>query len=54
MEQTVHESIDRLLDILRATGKKYDIDKIQRAYDYAAGLHAGSGAPAGRHTSRTP
>ena len=41
MEQTVHESIDRLLDILRATGKKYDIDKIQRAYDYAAGLHAG-------------
>ena len=37
----VHESIDRLLDILRATGKKYDIAKIQAAYDYAAGLHAG-------------
>lgn len=41
MEASVHESIDRLLDILRATGKKYDIAKIQEAYDYAAGLHAG-------------
>lgn len=43
MEPTkvVHESIDRLLEILRESGKKYDIEKIQSAYDYAAGLHAG-------------
>ena len=41
MEQTAHVSIDRLLEILRATGKKYDLEKIQAAYDYAAGLHEG-------------
>ncbi len=43
MEQTnqPHENIQRLLDILRATGKKYDVEKIQAAYDYAAALHAG-------------
>ena len=41
MEQMAHEGIDRLLDMLRATGKKYDLDKIQKAYEYAAGLHAG-------------
>ena len=33
--------IDRLLEILRATGKKYDLDKIQDAYAYAEGLHEG-------------
>ncbi len=41
MEQTVHIGPDRLLDILRATGKKYDLEKIQAAYDYAAALHEG-------------
>ena len=41
MEQTAHVGIDRLLEILRATGKKYDLEKIQTAYDYAAGLHEG-------------
>ena len=41
MEQTAHVGIDRLLDILRATGKKYDLEKIHEAYDYAAKLHDG-------------
>ena len=39
MEHPAHVGIDRLLEILRATGKKYDLEKIQAAYDYAAGLH---------------
>ena len=37
----VHTDITRLLDILRATGKKYDLKKIQSAYDYAKDLHEG-------------
>ncbi len=41
MEQTAYVGIDRLLDILRGTGKKYDLDKVQDAYEYAAGLHEG-------------
>ena len=41
MERSPSVGIDRLLDILRATGKKYDLEKIQAAYDYAAGLHEG-------------
>ncbi len=41
MEQTAHVRIDRLLEILKATGKKSDLDKIQAAYDYAGGLHEG-------------
>ena len=41
MEKSTSVGIDRLLEILRATGKKYDLDKIQAAYDYAAGLHEG-------------
>ena len=41
MQETAHVGIDRLLEILRATGKKYDLEKIQAAYDYAAGLHDG-------------
>jgi GTP pyrophosphokinase len=41
MEKSTSVGIDRLLDILRATGKKYDLEKIQAAYDYAAGLHEG-------------
>ena len=31
----------RLIDLLRVTGKKYDLEKIQRAYDYANALHDG-------------
>ncbi len=38
---TVHTDISKLLDILRATGKKYDLEKIKRAYEYAGELHAG-------------
>ena len=36
-----HTDIERLCDLLRFTGKKYDIDKIRRAYDYAYKLHEG-------------
>ena len=39
---TVAESgIQRLLDILRATGKKYNLEKITKAYEYANDLHSG-------------
>ncbi len=31
----------RLLSTLKATGKKYDIEKIERAYEYAGQLHEG-------------
>ncbi|MGM9682781.1 MAG: RelA/SpoT family protein [Eubacteriales bacterium] len=41
MAEEIHTDIKRLLDILRATGKKYDTDKIVRAYEYAAKLHDG-------------
>ena len=41
MPSAGHADIDRLLDILKATGKKYDIEKIQSAYEYAAKLHDG-------------
>ncbi len=41
MQHKPSVGIDRLLEILRATGKKYDLDKICAAYDYAAGLHEG-------------
>lgn len=41
MEQSSHVGIDRLLEILKATGKKYDLEKIQAAYEYAASLHEG-------------
>ena len=33
--------IKRLLNILSATGKKYDVDMIERAYEYAKSLHEG-------------
>lgn len=36
-----YEPIANLIDMLVKTGKKYDIPKIQRAYLYAAELHAG-------------
>ena len=31
----------RLISTLRATGKKYDIEKIEKAYEIAAELHQG-------------
>ncbi len=37
----VQTDITRLLSILAATGKKYDTEKITRAFRYAAELHAG-------------
>ena len=37
----VHTDITRLLEILRATGKKYDTDKIRAAYEYANEMHRG-------------
>ena len=40
-EFSVHTDISRLLEILRATGKKYDIGKITRAFEYANDLHQG-------------
>ena len=33
--------IKNLLNVLQLTGKKYDIDKITRAYEYAKDLHEG-------------
>ncbi|MBQ9806654.1 MAG: bifunctional (p)ppGpp synthetase/guanosine-3',5'-bis(diphosphate) 3'-pyrophosphohydrolase [Clostridia bacterium] len=41
MSDNVHTDITRLLDILRATGKKYDTEKITAAYEYARELHEG-------------
>ena len=41
MSDAVHTDIKRLLDLLRATGKKYDLEKICRAYEYAKELHDG-------------
>ena len=38
---SVHTDISRLLDILRATGKKYDLEKINNAFEYAKELHEG-------------
>ena len=37
----MNDDIKKLFDILRATGKKYDIEKIEKAYDYAKALHEG-------------
>ena len=41
MQNSVHTDITRLLDILKATGKKYDVEKITRAFEYADNLHEG-------------
>ncbi len=41
MQNSVHTDISRLLDILKATGKRYDIEKISRAFAYADALHEG-------------
>ena len=38
---TATPNIDKLRAMLIATGKNYDLDKIQRAMDYAASLHEG-------------
>ncbi len=40
-EQAVHTDMTRLSDILKATGKKYDLAKITRAFEYAKELHDG-------------
>ncbi len=41
MQNTAQPDISRLLEILKATGKKYDLAKITRAYEYARELHEG-------------
>ena len=40
-ETSIHTDIKRLLDILRATGKNYNLEKIESAFEYAKELHAG-------------
>lgn len=40
-QQNSEVDISRLLNILGATGKKYDIEKITRAFEYARELHKG-------------
>ncbi len=37
----MYEEMKTLLDNLSANEKKYDLDKLTRAYEYAAGLHEG-------------
>jgi len=36
-----NDNIDRLIGMLMLTGKKYNIDKIRRAYEYSKELHEG-------------
>lgn len=38
---TTHAGIQKLVTMLKATGKKYDIEKIEKAYEYARVLHDG-------------
>ena len=38
---TTHNDITKLITMLKATGKKYDIEKIEKAYEYARTLHEG-------------
>ena len=38
---TTHPDITKLITMLKATGKKYDIEKIESAYEYARTLHEG-------------
>ena len=38
---TTYEGINKLVTMLKATGKKYDIKKIENAYEYARALHEG-------------
>ena len=37
----MHEPFIKLLDLLNCSSKKYDTEKIKKAYDYAEQLHAG-------------
>ncbi len=41
MQSPIHTDITRLISMLSATGKNYDIEKISRAFEYANVLHAG-------------
>ena len=41
IQTTPHTNIAPLLEILSATEKKYDTEKIQKAFDYANALHEG-------------
>ncbi len=41
MDISVHTDIKNLLNILIATGKRYDLAKIEAAYNYAKDLHEG-------------
>ena len=38
---TMHPDIEKLITMLKATGKKYDLEKIITAYEYARALHEG-------------
>lgn len=38
---TTSNDITKLITMLKATGKKYDIEKIEHAYEYARNLHEG-------------
>ena len=40
-QSSPHIDISNLISMLEATGKNYQIDKIQRAFEYANALHAG-------------
>ena len=39
--ERIEMSVKRLIDLLKITGKNYDLDKINTAYEYAAALHEG-------------
>ena len=41
MDATTHTDISHLLEILAATEKKYDVEKIKNAFEYAKELHCG-------------
>lgn len=41
MDTSAHTDIKKLLNILIATGKRYDLQKIEAAYNYAKDLHDG-------------
>ena len=41
MNETAHTDVSKLLGMLQATEKKYDIEKITQAYEYANELHRG-------------
>ncbi len=41
MNENVHTNISKLLEILQTTEKKYDLEKITFAYEYANELHQG-------------